>query len=87
MQPLNSLILIEYIEPKEKKTEGGLYVPPSQDNKALGHLREGKVIEVNPEEKYIKPGQQILFNINAACYVPGDETKRFVRSEDIYAIK
>ena len=86
MKPLNSLILIEYEEPVEKKTDAGIYVPPTSDNNALGHLREAKVLAVNPKEEDIKVGDSILFNKLAATKVPGHTDKRLVRKEDCYAV-
>lgn len=90
MKPLNSLILIEYEEPVEKKTETGIYVPPTADNNALGHLREGKVIEINrkeeTEDKDIKIGDTVLFNKLAATKVPGNDKLRLIRKEDLYAV-
>lgn len=86
MKPLNTLILIEYEEPTEKKTETGIYVPPSVDNNALGFLREAKVLAVNPKCENIKVGDTVLFNKNAATKVPTEKTQRLVREEDIYAV-
>ena len=88
MLPLNSLILIEYEEPSEKKTEGGLYVPPATNTiNAKNFLREAKVIEVNPDSKHIKAGDSVYFDIRAIYKVPGEENKYFVRTEDTYGIK
>lgn len=86
MKPLNSLILIEYEEPAERKSDGGIYIAPTADNNALGHLRAAKVLAVNPKEEDIKVGDVILFNKLAATKVPKEENKRLVRKEDCYAI-
>lgn len=86
MKPLNSLILIEYEEPSERITDGGIYVAPSADNNALGHLRAAKVLAVNPKEEDIKVGDTILFNKLAATKVPKEDNKRLIRKEDCYAV-
>ena len=86
MKPLNSLILIEYTEPTEKKTDAGIYVPPTADNNALGHLREATVLAINPKEEDVKVGDKVLFNKLAATKVPGQDDKRLIRKEDLYAI-
>ena len=88
MQPLNSLILIEYEEPKEKKTEAGLYVPPSANTvTAKDFLKQGKVLAVNTEETIIKVGDTVLFNIHSITRVPQTENQYFIRKEDLYAVK
>lgn len=86
MKPLNSEILIEYEVPTESKTEGGLYVPPSQDGKANNFLRIGKVLEVNSKEEEIKVGDNILFNYQTKVKVPEHPNKFLVRKEDVYMI-
>lgn len=86
MKPLNNEILIEYEVPTEAKTEGGLYVPPSQDGKANSFLREGKVLAVNKDEEEIKEGDVVLFNYNAKVFIPKEKNKMLVRREDIYLI-
>lgn len=89
MKPLNSLILIEYVEETEKKTESGIYIPPAAENNAIGFLRQGKVLEINrkeEEEKDIKIGDTVLFNKNAICFIPTEKDKIFVRKEDIYGV-
>lgn len=88
MKPLNSLILVKYEEPTEKKTESGLYVPPAANTvTATDFLKEGTVIDVNPEETTIKAGDIVLFNVHAKTKVPGSSDTILVRKEDIYAIK
>lgn len=87
MKPLNSLILIKYCEPTEKKTQSGLYVPPTTDNNAFNFLQEGEVLAVNPDCKHINVGDTVLFNMNATAKVPNIDDQRFVRTEDIYAVK
>lgn len=89
MKPLNSLILIEYVEQTEKKTEAGIYIPPTAENNAIGFLRTGKVLEINKEEAEegeIKIGDIVLFNKNAIATIPTEKDKVFVRKEDIYGI-
>ena len=47
MKPLNSLILIKYEEPTEKKTDSGLYVPQAVETvTAQNFLKEGTVSTV-----------------------------------------
>lgn len=88
MKPLNSLILVKYEEPTEKKTEAGLYVPPAANTvTASNFLKEGVVVAVNPKEENIKENDTILFNYNARVKVPGEKDLIMVRSEDIYAVK
>ena len=88
MLPLNSLIIIDYEEPTEKKTEGGLYVPPATNTiNAKNFLREAKVVAVNPKCEHIKAGDSVYFDIRAIYLVPGEEHKYFVRTEDTYGVK
>ena len=88
MLPLNNLILVEYEEPVEKKTEAGLYVPPTTTTTtAQDFLKEGKVLAVNPKEEHIKVGDTVLFSIYAKTVVPGTKNQFFVRLEDLYAVK
>jgi co-chaperonin GroES (HSP10) len=88
MLPLNNLILVEYEEPAEKKTEAGLYVPPTTTTTtAQDFLKEGKVLAVNPKEEHIKVGDTVLFGIYAKTVVPGTKNQFFVRLEDLYAVK
>lgn len=88
MQPLNTLILIEYEEPKEKKTEAGLFVPPSASTvTAKDFLKSGKVLEVNAEETIIKKDDIVLFNIHSIVKVPQTENHYLIRKEDLYAVK
>lgn len=88
MLPLNNLVLIEYEEPKEKKSEGGLYVPPATTTvTAKDFLKEGKVLEVNPDAKHVKAGDIIYFDIRAKVIVPSTNNQYFVRGEDVYGIK
>lgn len=90
MKPVNSLILVQYEEEKEKQTETGIYIPPTAENNAIGFLRSGKVLEINrkeaEEEKDIKVGDTVLFNKNAICYIPTEKDKVFVRKEDVYGV-
>lgn len=86
MKPLNTLILIEFEEAGETKTKSGLYVPATVDKNALGFLREGKVLAVNPKEEIVKVGDTVLFNKNAAVEVPGNKSQRLIRTEDLYAV-
>lgn len=89
MKPQNTLILVSYEEPKEKTTKSGIIITGSGDQ-ARGFLREGTVLEINrkeeTEEKDIKVGDKILFNINAYCYLPNDKTKGLIRKEDVYLV-
>lgn len=89
MKPLNSEILITYEEPTEKKTEGGLYVPP-ETNKMGGtannFLKQGKVIAVNPDCKNIAVDDEILFDNRAKVKVPGMSGHYLVRTEDVYLV-
>lgn len=88
MLPLNNLILIEYEEPTEKKTEAGLYVPPTTTTTtAQDFLKEGKVLAVNPTEENIKMGDTVFFSVYAKTVVPGTKNQYFVRKEDLYAVK
>lgn len=90
MKPQNSLILIEYVEETEKRTEAGIYVPPTSENNAIGFLREGKVVAVNrkeeTEEKDINVGDTVYFNKNAITTIPTEKNKVLVRKEDIYLV-
>ena len=86
MKPINTLILVQYEEETEKKTEQGIFIPKSAENNAIGFLRVGKVIEINrkeEEEGDIKVGDEVYFNKNAICYIPTEKDKVFVRKEDI----
>lgn len=88
MKALNSLILIEYEEPSEKKTDSGLYVPPAANTvTAQDFLKEGKVLAINAKEEVVKVGDTVYFNIHAKTVVPGTKNQYFVRSEDLYGIK
>ena len=88
MKPLNSLILIKYEEPTEKKTDSGLYVPQAVETvTAQNFLKEGTVVAVNEEEKTIKVGDIVYFNIRAKAVVPEQPNMFFVRKEDLYGIK
>ena len=88
MLPLNNQVLIEYEEPKEKMSDGGLYVPPATTTvSAKDYLKEAKVLEVNPKAEHVKPGDTIYFDIRAKVIVPGTTNQYFVRGEDIYGIK
>lgn len=88
MQPLNSLILIEYEEPKEQITDSGIYVPASANTvTAQDFLKQGKVLAVNADEKTIKPGDIVYFNLHAKTIVPGEKNQYFVRKEDLYGIQ
>jgi co-chaperonin GroES (HSP10) len=88
MLPLNSLIMVEYEEPAEKKTEAGLYVPPTTTTiTAQDFLKEGTVLAVNPKEENIKVGDVVYFNIHAKTLVPGTKNQYFVRTEDLYGVK
>lgn len=89
MKPINTLILVQYEEEKEKKTEQGIFIPKSAENNAIGFLRIGTVLEINrkeAEEGDIKVGDKIYFNKNAICYIPTEQDKIFVRKEDIYGV-
>lgn len=90
MKPQNSWILIEYEEPKEKKTESGIILTGGEDV-ASGFLREGLVLEINrieeTENKDIKVGDRVLFNKNAMkANIPNEPNKRLIRKEDIYVV-
>ena len=88
MKPLNSLILIKYEEPTEKKTDSGLYVPQAVETvTAQNFLKEGTVVAVNEDEKTIKVGDIVYFNIRAKAVVPEQSNMFFVRKEDLYGIK
>lgn len=88
MKPLNSLILIKYEEPTEKKTDSGLYVPQAVETvTAQNFLKEGTVVAVNEDEKTIKVGDIVYFNIRAKAVVPEQANMFFVRKEDLYGIK
>lgn len=88
MLPLNSLILIQYEEPTEKKTDSGLYVPPAANTTtAKDFLKEGVVIAVNPDENNIQVGDTVLFSAYAITNIHGVKDQILVRKEDIYAIK
>lgn len=88
MKPLNSLILIEYEEPTEKKTDAGLYVPPTANTvTAQDFLKEAKVVAVNEDENVIKAGDTVYFNIHSKTVVPDMENHYFVRKEDLYGVK
>jgi len=90
MKPQNSLILVEYKQETEKKTEAGIYVPPTAENNAIGFLRMGTVIAVNrkeeTEEHDIKPGDKVYFNKNAITTIPTEKDNVLVRKEDIYLV-
>lgn len=91
MKPQNSLILIEYKEETEKKTEAGVILPKSTSaNMATGFLRLGRVLAVNrkeeTEEHDIKVGDEVYFNINAKTLIPKQDDKILVRKEDIYLV-
>ena len=90
MKPQNSLILVEYKQETEKKTEAGIYVPPTAENNAIGFLRMGTVIAVNrkeeTEEQDIKPGDKVYFNKNAITTIPTEKDNVLVRKEDIYLV-
>jgi len=89
MKPLNSEILITYEEPTEKKTEGGLYIPP-ETNKMGGtardFLKKGVVVEVAQKEEIVKPGDEVLFDFRARVNVPNMADHYLLRSEDVYMI-
>ena len=89
MKPCNKEILINYEEPTEQKSEGGLYIPP-ETNKIGGtandFLKEGTVIAVNEKEEVIKEGDKVLFDYRARVRVPNNPTKFLVRDVDIYMI-
>lgn len=88
MKPLNSLILIEYQEPQEKRTDSGIYVPSTANTvTAQDFLRAGKVLEVNADEELIKKGDTVYFNLHAKTVVPGQKDQYFVRKEDLYAVE
>lgn len=88
MLPLNNYILIEYEEPKEKQTEGGLYVPPATTTvSAKNYLKEAKVLAVNTDIKNIKEGDTIYFDLRAKVVVPGTTNQYVIRGEDIYLVK
>lgn len=90
MKPQNSLILVEMEETKEKRTEAGIFVPPTAENNAIGFLRKGTVVAVNrkeeTEEKDIKVGDEIYFNKNAVTTIPTEKNKVLVRKEDVYIV-
>lgn len=89
MKPMNTEILITYEEPTEKKSEGGLYIPP-ETNKMGGtakdFLKKGKVVAVNSKTQDIKEGDEILFDNRAKVKVPGMDKHYLVRSEDVYLV-
>ena len=89
MKPFNKEILIEYVEPTEQKSEGGLYIPP-ETNKMGGtannFLRKGKVLAINKDEEVIKEGDEVLFDYRARVIVPGVENNYLLRNADIYMI-
>jgi len=91
MKPVNTLILVEFEEEKEVRTETGIYIQKSAENNALGFLRSGKVLAVNrkeeTEEKDIKVGDTVYFNKNAVCYIPTAKNQVFVRKEDVYGVE
>ena len=90
IKPVNTLILVKYIEETEKRTEAGVYISPTAENNAIGFLRMGEVVEINrkeeTEEKDIKVGDTVYFNKNAICYIPTEKENVFVRKEDIYGV-
>ena len=91
MKPQNSLILIEYVEETEKKTDVGVILPQSTSmHGAVDFLKSGKVLAVNrkeeTEEHDIKVGDTVYFNINAKTLVPKHPDKILVRKEDIYMV-
>ena len=89
MRPLNKEILIKYEEPKENKSEGGLYIPP-ETNKMGGtardFLKKGVVVEVAQKEEIVKPGDEVLFDFRARVNVPNMADHYLLRSEDVYMI-
>jgi len=88
MLPMNNFVLIEYEEPTEKTTEGGLYIPPATTTvSAKDFLKEAKVLEVNPKAEHVKAGDTIYFDIRAKVIVPGTTNQFVIRGEDIYLIK
>lgn len=84
--PYNTNILIMYEEEQEKRTESGIYVPPSVDGNAFGFLRAGIVLEVNKDCTDIKKGDTVLFNKNAVADIPTNKVKKLIRTEDVYAV-
>lgn len=86
MKPLNTLILIEYVKPEEKKTSTGVYIPPSVDDRAFGFLAQATVLATNPDCKHVNVGDKVLFNQNAVANVPGQPNQKLVREEDLYAV-
>ena len=89
MKPQNSLILVRYVEEKEKKTEMGVIITQSAENNAIGFLREGVVVEVKRKEETegdIKVGDTIYFNKNAITTIPTEKDLILVRKEDVYLV-
>ena len=77
MKPLNSLILLEYEEPKEEKTASGLYVSGVNSLiTATDFLKKGKVLAINDNEKTVKVGDIVLFNYNAKAKVPDTNNQK-----------
>ena len=54
---------------------------------AQNFLKEGTVVAVNEDEKTIKVGDIVYFNIRAKAVVPEQPNMFFVRKEDLYGIK
>lgn len=89
MKPLNKEILINYVEPTEQKSEGGLYIPPETNKlggNARDYLRKGSVVAVNDAEEKVKVGDNVLFDYRARVIVPGMENHYLLGIQDVYMI-
>lgn len=90
VRPLNDRVLVQRVEPVEKK-KGGIIIPDTAKEKP----QEGKVIEVGPGkvddgkrvELSVKKGDKILFGKYSGTEVKIDDEEYIImREDDILAV-
>lgn len=80
MKPMRDLIVMKISqEPKEKKTESGLFL---QAPKWAKPQNIGEALEVGPEVKTVEAGKHYLINPYSVIDT-GDKTIKLVRERDV----
>jgi len=73
-KPLHNMVLV-HVE-RAKTTAGGLHVPDA-------HQQAGRVLvlEVGPDVKHVKPGDEVMCTQRAVTYIPDDEPENAIVEE------
>lgn len=84
IRPLGENVLVK-IPKKEKKTDGGLFIPDTANEE---RPQEGKVVAVGDSEKIkVKKGQKIIFAKYSGSELTLDKEEfLIIKQEDILAV-